>query len=217
MTTRVYVELGAKRTFACALDWPGWARSAPRRAAMGDPDAEAAALEAFAGYLGRYASVVAAGTTGVEAPSVDRLEVVQRLPGDMTTDFGAPGSIPDVDSAPLPDGEAARLGQLLGACWTYLDAVAAAAPAELRKGPRGGGRDRDAVVAHVIEAERSYLRKLGVSTGKAVAPADWRAQLLDGLSGRRPVPIGSWPLRYLVRRTAWHVLDHAWEIEDRSQ
>ena len=217
MTTRVYVELGTKRTFVCAVDWPGWARSATRRAAMGDPDAEAAALEAFAGYLPRYAPVAAAaGATGTEALSANRLEVVERLPGDMTTDFGAPSTIPSVDREPLQDGEAARLGRLLAACWSYLDGVAATAPAELRKGPRGGGRDRDAVVAHVVEAERSYLRKLGLSTGKAVAPADWRAELLDGLSGHRPEPSGSWPLRYLVRRTAWHVLDHAWEIEDRS-
>jgi hypothetical protein len=26
-----------------------------------------------------------------------------------------------------------------------------------------------------------------------------------------------WTARYYVRRSAWHVLDHAWEIEDRAQ
>ena len=25
-----------------------------------------------------------------------------------------------------------------------------------------------------------------------------------------------WSPRYTVRRSAWHALDHAWEIEDRS-
>jgi hypothetical protein len=217
MTTQIYLELGAKRTFACAVDWPGWARSAPRRAAMGDPDAGAAALDALVAYLPRYAQVAAAAGLGrSDRPSVEALDVVQRLPGDMTTDFGAPGAIPDVDHQPLPAGEAARLGLLLGACWQKLDAVAGTAPAQLRKGPRGGGRDRDAVVDHVVEAERSYLRKIGLSTGKAVAPAQWRAALLEALRDGHPLAGGPWPVRYVVRRTAWHVLDHAWEIEDRS-
>jgi hypothetical protein len=26
-----------------------------------------------------------------------------------------------------------------------------------------------------------------------------------------------WQPRYFVRRSAWHALDHAWEIEDRSR
>jgi hypothetical protein len=25
-----------------------------------------------------------------------------------------------------------------------------------------------------------------------------------------------WPARYAIRRSAWHALDHAWEIEDRA-
>ncbi len=32
-------------------------------------------------------------------------------------------------------------------------------------------------------------------------------------SGRVAADIGR--ARYFVRRTAWHVLDHLWEIEDR--
>jgi hypothetical protein len=34
--------------------------------------------------------------------------------------------------------------------------------------------------------------------------------------GTPPVPKG-WPPRYAARRIAWHALDHAWEIEDRSE
>ena len=225
MITRVYVELGAKRTFVCAVDWPGWARSATRRAAMGDPDAEAAALEAFAAYLPRYAPVAAAaGATGADAPSADRLDVVQRLPGDMSTDFGAPGAIPSVDREPLQDGEAARLGRLLAACWSHLDGVAATAPAELRKGPRGGGRDRDKIVAHVVESEWSYARQIGLRlpqadpTDRAAVDSDRAAMLavLGEPSDGSPLAGGTWPPRYAVRRIAWHALDHAWEIEDRS-
>jgi hypothetical protein len=216
MTTRVYLELGRKRTFACAVDWPGWARSAPRRAAMGDPDAETAALDALAAYLPRYAAVLAAAGIRGAGPSLDDLDVVQRLPGDATTDFGAPSTIPDVDREPLGDGEGGRLAARLDACWQTLDAVAAGAPAELRKGPRGGGRDRDAVVGHVTEAERNYLRTIGLRFGPGTPPGQWRTALLDGLRGGTPALGGSWPVRYVVRRAAWHVLDHAWEIEDRS-
>ncbi len=216
MTTRVYLELGAKRTFACAVDWPGWARSAPRRAAMGDPDAEAAALDVLTAYLPRYAAVVARAGIGGGGPSVDDLDVVQRLPGDASTDFGAPGAVPDIDREPLADGEGARLAALLDACWQKLAMVAAGAPAELRKGPRGGGRDRDAVVAHATEAERNYLRSIGLRFGPATPPAQWRAALIRGLRGDPPIPVGNWPVPYAVRRIAWHILDHAWEIEDRS-
>ena len=34
-------------------------------------------------------------------------------------------------------------------------------------------------------------------------------------NGSPPVERG-WPQRYAARRIAWHALDHAWEIEDRS-
>ena len=45
-------------------------------------------------------------------------------------------------------------------------------------------------------------------------PREWihYAQLCDGSV---PVPKG-WPHRYAARRIAWHVLDHAWEMEDRA-
>jgi hypothetical protein len=26
----------------------------------------------------------------------------------------------------------------------------------------------------------------------------------------------AWPLRYLIRHTAFHTLDHAWEMEDKD-
>ncbi|HWR65539.1 MAG TPA: hypothetical protein VN364_05430 [Bellilinea sp.] len=26
----------------------------------------------------------------------------------------------------------------------------------------------------------------------------------------------TWPLRYLIRHTAYHALDHAWEMEDKD-
>jgi hypothetical protein len=217
VATRVYLEVGTTRTFACAVDWVGWARSAraPRSAGGGSPEA---ALEAFAGYLPRYAPVAAA--TGLVLPpgAADDLLVVEQLAGDMTTDFGAPSLVPAVDGEPLAAGEGDRLAALLAAAWQYLDDVAARSPATLTKGPRGGGRDRDAVVRHVVDAEASYVRKLGLSAGARSPVEVWRPAVLallreDPTAATAPT---TWPLRYAARRIAWHVLDHAWEIEDRS-
>jgi hypothetical protein len=153
-----------------------------------------------------------------------RFEVVERVEGNATTDFGAPSAIPEADRTPLTAKEAQRLADLLAACWTYLDKVVAAAPAELRKGPRGGGRDRDKIVDHVIGAEEAYASKLGIrrrdlppdSAGHGSAV---RAALIDVLSAPstgEPLKEKGWPARYAARRIAWHALDHAWEIEDRS-
>ncbi len=100
------------------------------------------------------------------------------------------------------------------ACWDAFDAVVAAAPPELRKGPRGGGRDRDPIAEHVREAERSYGRKLGA----AVPPRTPWPEQREALAGlmRARAPDGRWTVRYAASRMAWHVLDHAWEIEDKS-
>jgi predicted RNase H-like HicB family nuclease len=214
MTVRVYLDEGRKRTFAAALDWPGWARS-------GRTAEEA--LDALQDYLPRYA--VAVHEAGLEVPSADAgFEVVERVPGTATTDFGALGSAPSVDLEPLADGEGERLAALVAASWSVFDVVVSGAPPVLRKGPRGGGRDRDQVVAHVLNAEAAYVRTLGITARGAkqnVAPeVTWRDELLGLLRSARsaePVKERGWPPRYAARRIAWHVLDHAWEIEDKSE
>jgi hypothetical protein len=103
--------------------------------------------------------------------------------------------------------------------------VVKGAPAALRKGPRGGGRDRDKIVDHVLGAESAYARKLGLrltvpDRHDAARIKLFRKALVDALEkpsgGKAPVGKG-WPQRYAARRIAWHVLDHAWEIEDRSE
>jgi hypothetical protein len=211
----VVLEQGRSRTFACAVDWPGWARSG-----KGDQ----AALDALAAYAPRYARALQrAGIAPPQVRSAADFDVVERLPGTATTDFGAPDVVAEADREPLSAAQARRLADLLEAAWAELDAVAAASPASLRKGPRGGGRDRDAMVSHVVNAERSYARKLGVR----LTASQWRdggvelmrAQVRDAVAqrsdGTAPVERG-WPPRYVVRRAAWHVLDHAWEMEDRA-
>jgi hypothetical protein len=211
----VYLEVGAKRVFAAAVDWPGWCRAGRD---------EAAALEGLAAYAPRYGQAVASARQSYRSPAgAEAFEVVERLEGDATTDFGAPGRIPACDLEPVTPAELARLQKLLRACWASFDAVCEAlAGAELRKGPRGGGRDLAGIADHVLGAERSYLNSLGAAGGED--PHEVRELFLDTLSRRaagalpETGPRGGrrWPAPYAVRRAAWHVLDHMWEIEDRA-
>jgi hypothetical protein len=211
----VYIEMVSKRVFACALEWPGWCRSGKD---------EGQALAALAAAAPRYAPV--AREAGLSLPATDNtsFRVVERLSGTTTTDFGAPDQAATRDGETLTDAEAERLASLLAAAWDVFDRIVASAPAELRKGPRGGGRDRDAVVKHVLGAETMYARKLGIrqrepAIDDTAAIADLRTAIADRLrssTGRSPVEERGWLPRYAARRLAWHVLDHAWEIEDKS-
>nr|BFE60179.1 hypothetical protein GCM10020063_047050 [Dactylosporangium thailandense] len=102
--------------------------------------------------------------------------------------------------------------------------LAETAPHTLRKGPRGGGRDRDEIVTHVGDNDRAYARKIGIrhrpfAAQDRTALAALRAAVLDALgnpAGGGPLTGGGWPPAYAARRFAWHVLDHVWEIQDRS-
>jgi hypothetical protein len=211
MATRVYLEVGKSRAFASAAEWPGWARAGKD---------EKLALEALAAAAPRYAAVAKAARIAFTPSS--GFDVVERLPGNATTDFGAPGAIAEAESRRLTKKEAGRLSALVAATWTVLDRVVENAPASLRKGPRGGGRDRDAIFEHVLDAETAYARKLGLRL-KAPAASDpaavreHRNAIVAGIrAGTKGVRQGGWPARYAARRAAWHVMDHAWEIEDRS-
>jgi hypothetical protein len=213
----IYLEIGQKRVFACALAWPGWCRSAKN---------EEQALEALAAYAERYAVVAREAGISLPAISRDAFRIVERLSGSAGyTDFGAPGVVATSDREPLIGEEAERQAALVRASWVVLDRVAAAAPAELRKGPRGGGRDRDKMFDHILGAEVAYARKLGLKHRQPArddvsAIAALRDDIIAAL--RMPsadsslAPTG-WPPRYAARRIAWHVLDHVWEMEDRSE
>ncbi len=158
----------------------------------------------------------------VPAGTGQAFQVVERLPGSATTDFGAPGSPAAAEARALARDEAERLAALVAAAWRAFDRVVAAAPAGLRKGPRGGGRDRDAIVEHVRGADIVYARKLGIRWPAPAGAADAagvRPAVLAALGGPSTgaAPAGgSWSRRYAARRIAWHALDHAWEIEDRT-
>jgi hypothetical protein len=213
--TTVYLELGKKRVFASAIDWPGWIR--------GGRD-EGQALDALATAAPRYAVVAHRAGVAFTASDADAFEVIERLPGSMTTDFGAPAAAPTCDAERLNADDTHRFVALLRAAWTIFDDVVADAPLELRKGPRGGGRDRDRIVDHVVNAEVAYARKLGLRlpppkpTDKT-AVAEFRAaeaEFFQDALGSDPAELKlGWLPRYAARRIAWHVIDHAWEIEDK--
>jgi hypothetical protein len=197
---RVYLETGKRWVFAAAVDWPGWCRR---------ERSEEAAIDTLLRYSGRYSKAV-----GVALPTAS-IEILGRVATRSgMADFGAPGSLGPWDDEPLSAGELTRQMALLAASWAYLDGVAATSPATLRKGPRGGGRDREAMLKHVQEAERSYAAKVACR----VAPrTPWDEQRRMILAGLRSAPADSvWPVRYTIRRLAWHILDHAWEMEDRA-
>lgn len=213
----MYLEVGSKRTFAVALKWPGWARSGKD---------EGAALETLAQYGPRYRAAVGAVAKGLVLPEdVEDLDVIERLPGTKTTDFGAPDIVSSADEPPPGPAELRRLSRLLEACWDAFDRVVeTAGTTPLRSGPRGGGRDLAKIRAHVEEADAAYLAKIGGAGDSSGGIESIRGAFLEGLVRRAKGmvpdrgPRGGlrWPAAFAVRRSAWHALDHAWEIEDRA-
>ena len=221
-SVRVVLETGNKMVFVTALDWPGWSRGAK---------SEDDALTAFVDYAERYRTTIGTAARGCPRPkSPDDLDVVGRVKGDGSTDFGIP-------ARPLPewDGDVdakdvRRRVRILEAIWAAFDAIAADAEGvPLQKGPRGGGRDVDKIVEHVLDAEGAYVAKVG---GLYKAPAGAgleqirdgrRAAALEAIELRAkgeappkpPQRSTLWSLPYYMHRSAWHALDHAWEIEDK--
>jgi hypothetical protein len=159
-----------------------------------------------------------------EAHAAGTLRVVERLAGSASTEFGVPATVTKRDTTRLAAAEGKRLASLVHAAWVVYDQILAGAPPELRKGPRGGGRDRDKMADHVRDAEGAYVRKLGLrltppDRHDRRATAEFRAAIMGAMAqpstGKASVEKG-WPQRYAARRIAWHALDHAWEIQDRS-
>lgn len=212
----VGAEVSPKRTFVWAIDWPGWCRSGKDRDL---------AIEAFLAARSRYAKV--AKHAGHELPKVDAddLHVAESVDGGGGTEFGVPSSITKLDRRRTTTAEAERLASIVDAAWVTFDRVAERSPAELRKGPRGGGRDRDKMIDHVIEADHAYAHEIGLrrsepSRGDRAAVDAERAAVLEVLrqpSDGSPLADRRWTQRYAARRIAWHALDHAWEMEDKSE
>jgi hypothetical protein len=214
---RVMLETGpkGKKVVAVAPDWPGLERGAKT---------EEAAIQALLPYVPRYAAV--AKLAGMEAgfaldPTVD---VVERYEGTGSTDFwGISFAFSSLDKQAMPDEALERELALMQACWAFFDDVRGRVSAEMKRGPRGGGKDRDRIVRHTFAAELDWAKGLGVLT-----PLD--DMLTDeGLRAHRDAYCSAirelhsqgkmartWPLRFLIRHTAYHALNHAWEMEDKD-
>jgi hypothetical protein len=214
---RVILEIGKKRkVVAGAMDWPGldrWGVS------------EEDALGKLTSYLPRYAGVAERAGLGPEFAGAHHIDVVERVPGSSSTDFWGVAHVPSaIEREVLSLADLERRLDLLRAGWAYFDDAAAQVSAELKPGSRSGGRSHEAIIRHVYGTEPDqFSRKIEVRT-----PLD-AVLTPDGLAAHRQAyldairawnadakPARTWPIQFLVRRTAHHVMDHAWELEDRD-
>jgi hypothetical protein len=215
---RVTLEIGpkGKKVVAVAPDWPGLER--------GGKTGEAA-IERLQSYLPRYAKVAKLAGMDVEFAAITSVDMVEQYPGTGSTDFwGISFAFSEIDRQAISSEDLERELTLMRACWTYFDDVRGRVSAEMQKGPRGGGRDRDRIVLHVLATEQEWANKLGMGTKQGARVTD-----ATGVSAFRRVyctairafhsegkMARTWPLRYLIRHTAYHTMDHAWEMEDKD-
>jgi pimeloyl-ACP methyl ester carboxylesterase len=220
MTVRTVIDRGpkGKRSVAFALDWPGWSRGAK--------SAEVA-LETLEAYRDRYRPVVVLAGMAAEFDGAGPLEVVEDKVGTGSTDFwGISFSPSSTEHGPMDEAELERKLTLLQACWTFFDGVAARVSPEMRKGPRGGGRDRNRIIRHTIRTESEDFAKqvgLRIPEEAALTPDGLRHHREAYLvairacnAGRVEKRMRSWTLPFLIRHSAFHTLDHAWEMEDKD-
>jgi hypothetical protein len=214
-TLDVAIEIGpkGKRTVAIAPQWPGLSR--------GDKTEEAAVARLLS-YVPRYAPVADLAGLTSEYPSAAAASITEHYPGTGSTDFwGISFAYSTHDKKPMSIAELDRELSLLRASWTFFDQVRSSVSAEMRKGPRGGGKDRDRIVRHVLFCERDWsldpqgdyedlLTDEGLRAHRDAYCDGIRTYHAEGKTAKK------WPLRYMIRHTAFHTLDHAWEMEDKD-
>jgi hypothetical protein len=215
---RVLLEIGTKgrRVVAAATDWPALDRWGT------DEDT---ALEKLKVYLPRYAGVAERAGLKVDFEGQRTIEVIERYRGSSSTDFWGIAHVPsETEREVLSSADLERRLDLLQACWREFDDVAARVSKDLRPGTRSAGRTREQIIRHTYGSEpdqfspkvevRTPIEAVLSTTGLAahrVAYLDAiRAYNAEGKPARR------WPIQFLIRRTAHHVMDHAWEMEDRD-
>jgi hypothetical protein len=214
---RVTLEIGpkGKKVVAVAPDWPGLERGAR----TGE-----AAIVRLQSYLPRYAQIAKLAGMEAEFAALSTVDIVKQYPGTGSTDFwGISFAFSSIDRQDLSSLELERELRLLQACWAFFDDVRVRVSAQMQKGPRGGGRDRDHIVGHTMRVEQEWAEKVGVRTPQGAMLSDEglqayrddycnaiRAFHAEGKLAR------TWPLRYLIRHSAYHTLDHAWEMEDKD-
>lgn len=217
---RVTLEIGpkGKRVAAVAPDWPGLERGAK----TGEE-----AIERLRAYVPRYSQVAKLAGMNEAFAAVRDVEVVEQYPGTGSTDFwGISFAFSSIDKQIMSSDELERELMLMQACWAFFDDVRGRVSAEMQKGPRGGGRDRDRIVRHTLVAEQDWAKGVGVITPDVAMLTDeeigaYRDAYCDAIrhyhsQGRWAGKMAKWPLRYLIRHTAFHTMDHAWEMEDKD-
>jgi hypothetical protein len=220
MPVRTVIEHGTKdkRSVAFSIDWPGWSRGA-KTADL--------ALDTLEAYRDRYRPVADLAGMGPEFDAAGPLEIVEDRVGTGSTDFwGISFSPSSTEHGPMTEAEFDRAITLLRAAWAFFDGVAARVSPEMRKGPRGGGRDRDRIISHTIRQESENF-----ASGVGLKIPEEGAMTPDGLGEYREAYVAamraynageferrmkSWTLPFLIRHSAFHTLDHAWEMEDKD-
>jgi hypothetical protein len=215
---RVALEVGpkSKKVVAVAPDWPGLERGAKTADA---------AIEKLSVYLPRYARVAELAEMESQFAAIKGVEIVEEYDGIGSTDFwGISFAFSTIDALAMAAKELQSQLTLMQACWSFLDEARERVSAELVKGPRGGGRDRDLIYRHVVANEQDWGKKMGVRTPQDAVVTDHGAVKAhrdayctairefhsEGKMAR------NWPLRFLIRHTAYHTMDHAWEMEDKD-
>jgi hypothetical protein len=220
MPVRTVIEHGPKekRTVAFGIDWPGWSRGAKT------PEL---ALELLESYRERYRRVADLAGMARDFDAAGPLEIVEDKVGTGSTDFWGISFSPCTgEQDPMVEADLERGITLLRACWTFFDSVAARVSPEMRKGPRGGGRDRDKIIRHAVRVEsEDFARQVGlrIPEGGALEPGALGPYREDYVAAMRAYNAGevgqrmrSWTLPFLIRHSAFHTLDHAWEMEDKD-
>lgn len=214
---RVTLEKGpkGKKVAAVATDWPGLERGAAT---------EGAALERVLAYVPRYAAVAKLAGMEAEFAGITGVDVVERYGGTGSTDFwGISFAFSSIDHEAVSAEALERELTLMRACWALFDGVRSRVSAEMQRGPRGGGRDRDHIVRHTLAVEGDWAKGIGVRTPLEAMETE------EGLNAHRDAYCNAiralhsegkmartWPLRFLIRHTAYHTLDHTWEMEDKD-
>lgn len=221
---RMTLEIGpkGKKVVAVAPDWPGLERGAK----TGEE-----AIERLRAYIPRYSQVARLAGMNAEFGATNDVEVVEQYQGTGSTDFwGISFAFSRIDKQVMSADELERELKLMQACWVFFDDVRRRVSAEMRKGPRGGGRDRDRIVRHTLAAEQDWAKGVGVVTPDVTSDSPMLTDeelsayrdaychaIRDYHSQGRPAgKMAKWPLRFLIRHTAFHTLDHAWEMEDKD-
>ncbi len=221
MPVRTVIDRGpkGKRSVAFSLDWPGWSRGAKT------PEL---ALETLESYRERYRPIADLAGMAAEFDAAGPIAVVEDKVGTGSTDFwGISFSPSSTEQGPMSEAELERGITILRACWSFFDSVGARVSAEMRRGPRGGGRSRDEIIRHVMRVESlDFAKQVGLvvpDDGAVLMPQRRQRYREEYVAGMRAYNAGevtrrmrSWTLPFLIRHSAFHTLDHAWEMEDKD-